>query len=694
MAEDAGEARVRDSSDVELPELPGSKRVSFAAGPEEPCRRSTPSLGGEFLTSSAGGVSEVQQLPYASVVVAWILVVAVVGGSAIHVVERGGRTGASWLDCCFVALNCVTATGLATVDVTALRSASLVLMGAFMQLGAATILSLLPIVLRLRALRAALPHLKLVNGDTSPTASLRGRKRRWCQHEAVTFDLRNYKRVPEWLVEYKALLILQRVILAYHAACYLVYGGLIAAYVARVPSARRAATADVAAAPLPWAAFHALSAFNNVGFSLQRDGFTGFARHPALLYLVMGLVLHGNVLYPPCVRWIIVGLSAAAPRTSNRKVYFRYLLLHGRRLTPCLFSSQQNWLLVAAQVAMFLVQVAVLLSICYRDDGFRGETWWTRFNIAAFQAVNTRHAGMTAVALSGLRASALMLQLLMMYLAPVPFVVALRQSVRVARARPSDEAPRCASLAGTPDAPPRPSAEARRRYAAGRRLSLGPSGASPLHDGERARGRAASEAPSLDDAMIDTRELLMERYPDAAPPWRARVALRAAALRFHVRAFARAVATSTGFVRDAAFLFSAWFLIAAIMRYEGDGGRTAASGEAAMGGSGALFYIVFELTSAFGNVGLSLGSIADPSRPTSYSGDLTAAALLIVCAVQIFGRTRDMPAAVDSALSLPTVDAADVLRQSLSLDAPENLSEAGRPSDLAATTAASAAAEA
>ncbi|KAH8074363.1 high-affinity potassium ion transmembrane transporter [Aureococcus anophagefferens] len=100
------------------------------------------------------------------------------------------------------------------------------------------------------------------------------------------------------------------------------------------------------------------------------------------------------------------------------------------------------------------------------------------------------------------------------------------------------------------------------------------------------------------------------------------------------------------------------------MRYEGDGGRTAASGEAAMGGSGlrsgALFCIVFELTSAFGNVGLSLGSIADPSRPTSYSGDLTAAALLIVCAVQIFGRTRDMPAAVDSGLSLPTVDAADV----------------------------------
>ncbi|KAH8095499.1 high-affinity potassium ion transmembrane transporter [Aureococcus anophagefferens] len=152
-------------------------------------------------------------------------------------------------------------------------------MGAFMQLGAATILSLLPIVLRLRAAGS---------------------------HEAVTFDLRNYKRVPEWLVEYKALLILQRVILAYHAACYLVYGGLIAAYVARVPSAR-AATADVAAAPLPWAAFHTLSAS----------------------------VWKSNI------------------------------------------QSDFN-------VAMFLVQVAVLLSICYRDDGFRGELV-DGYNIAAFR---------------------------------------------------------------------------------------------------------------------------------------------------------------------------------------------------------------------------------------------------------------------------------------------------------------------
>ena len=84
----------------------------------------------------------------------------------------------------------------------------------------------------------------------------------------------------------------------------------------------------------------------------------------------------------------------------------------------------------------------------------------------------------------------------------------------------------------------------------------------------------AGEARVRDSSDVELPEL----------PWRARVALRAAALRFHVRAFARAVATSTGFVRDAAFLFSAWFLIAAIMRYEGDGGRTAASGEAAMGG--------------------------------------------------------------------------------------------------------------
>ena len=446
-----------------------------------------------------------------------------------------------------------------------------------------------------------------------------------------------------------------------------------------------------------------MSAFNNVGFSLMRNGFGDFTREPVVLVLISLLVLHGNVLYPPLLRWTIVALSAMSPPTSNRKIYFRYLLLHGRRLTPCLFSSQQNWLLVFAQLAMFVAQVVVLLILCWRDEGLRGLGAARKFSVAAFEAINTRHAGMSVVPLVGLRAAALMLQLLMMYLAPVPFVVALRQSA-VPRRRLSgavgdvravascDDLASAAAAAGDGDAAPvRPSAEVRRRYVEGRRLSLGPSvhhSESPLRAMDRNASRAASHLSTTSqahDAMVDTREILIERYPDSAPPWRARVDLRAKALGFHIRRGLRGAVAAQGFARDAAALFLAWFLIAAIMQYTADGHRhskaLAGSDDALaaheadgtpVAGSGALFYIIFELTSAFGNVGLSLGSIDHPDRPVGYSGDLSTAALFIVGLVQIFGRTRDMPATVDSALSVPTVDAKDVLRQSLSLADPAN----------------------
>ena len=66
-----------------------------------------------------------------------------------------------------------------------------------------------------------------------------------------------------------------------------------------------------------------------------------------------------------------VACSALSPRASNRKIYFRYLLLHGRTLAPCLFSSQQNWLLVLQQTVLFALQTMVLLCLCWQDDAMR-----------------------------------------------------------------------------------------------------------------------------------------------------------------------------------------------------------------------------------------------------------------------------------------------------------------------------------
>ncbi|EKM53378.1 uncharacterized protein PHACADRAFT_211077 [Phanerochaete carnosa HHB-10118-sp] len=63
-----------------------------------------------------------------------------------------------------------------------------------------------------------------------------------------------------------------------------------------------------------------------------------------------------------------------------------------------------------------------------------------------------------------------------------------------------------------------------------------------------------------------------------------------------------------------------------------------------------IFTIVFELVSAYGSVGLSLGL---PYANYSFSGALRPLSKLIVCAVMLRGRHRGLPVAIDRAVMLP-----------------------------------------
>jgi potassium uptake Trk family protein len=63
-----------------------------------------------------------------------------------------------------------------------------------------------------------------------------------------------------------------------------------------------------------------------------------------------------------------------------------------------------------------------------------------------------------------------------------------------------------------------------------------------------------------------------------------------------------------------------------------------------------VFAIMFECVSAYGNVGLSLGT---NSTLTSLSGDFTVFSKLVICAVMLRGRHRGLPYALDHAVMLP-----------------------------------------
>jgi hypothetical protein len=64
-----------------------------------------------------------------------------------------------------------------------------------------------------------------------------------------------------------------------------------------------------------------------------------------------------------------------------------------------------------------------------------------------------------------------------------------------------------------------------------------------------------------------------------------------------------------------------------------------------------LFSVLFEIISAYGTVGLSLGY---PGINTSFSGEFKTLSKLIIIAMQIRGRHRGLPYALDRAILLPS----------------------------------------
>lgn len=93
---------------------------------------------------------------------------------------------------------------------------------------------------------------------------------------------------------------------------------------------------------------------------------------------------------------------------------------------------------------------------------------------------------------------------------------------------------------------------------------------------------------------------------------------------------------------DLWFVFLGLFLIAIV---EGD--RLENTNDYAF----TLFSVLFEIVSAYGTVGLSLGY---PGFNTSFSGQFRTLSKLIIIATQIRGRHRGLPYALDRAILLPS----------------------------------------
>jgi hypothetical protein len=93
---------------------------------------------------------------------------------------------------------------------------------------------------------------------------------------------------------------------------------------------------------------------------------------------------------------------------------------------------------------------------------------------------------------------------------------------------------------------------------------------------------------------------------------------------------------------DLWFVFLGFFLIAIV-----EGNRLENTNEYSF----SLFSVLFEIVSAYGTVGLSLGY---PGINASFSAEFKTLSKLIIIAMQIRGRHRGLPYALDRAILLPS----------------------------------------
>lgn len=282
---------------------------------------------------------------------------AIVVGSALLSLPVATRTGerASLLDAVFTATSAVCVTGLITVDTGSYWSlfGEIVILS-LIQAGGLGLMTLATLVVVVLSRRLGL------------------RARLLAQAQARTMTAQDVRRVV-------------RNVVLFSLGCELV--------AALVLSARFAVTyREPVGAAVYDGLFHAISAFNNAGFSLNADSLMGFADDPWVMLTVATAVILGGLGFPVVFELV---------RSWSRPVSW----------------SVTTRITVVATVVLLVVGTFVLILVEWDNPATLGPMpWVTKLVAGFFTAVMPRTAGFNAVDIAGMRPESWLLTDILMFI--------------------------------------------------------------------------------------------------------------------------------------------------------------------------------------------------------------------------------------------------------------------------------------
>ncbi|KAK3674136.1 hypothetical protein LTR78_005983 [Recurvomyces mirabilis] len=399
--------------------------------------------------------------------------------------------------------------------------------------------------------------------------------------------------------EYRAVSLLAWLVPAYFVLWQLLGSVACAAWVANY----RADTARSNGLN-PWwvGAFNAVSAFNNSGMSPLDANMTAFQDAYYLLITMSLLILAGNTCFPVFLRlivwcmWRMVETKYfVGAEWEERAKTLRFLLDHPRRCYTNLFPSQHTWWLLMSVVVLNGTDWAAFEILNIRNSALNS-TLPTNMRVidGLFQAFAVRSGGFYVVALPSLRISLQFLYVVMMYISAYPVLITIRNS--------------------------------------------------NVYE-ERSLGIYAEDQYEEQEKK--------ENDADAKSSRSARPGFLRRALTLHDAIITgrsnRPAETNSHFVRQqlrAQLAHDAWWIVLALFLILIIENPDFVAQPAVF----SVFNFIFEIVSAYGCVGISVGV---PWAAYSFCGSWSTLSKLILCAVMLRGRHRGLPVAIDKAVLLP-----------------------------------------
>ncbi|MQM21119.1 hypothetical protein Taro_054151 [Colocasia esculenta] len=230
---------------------------------------------------------------------------------------------------------------------------------------------------------------------------------------AASGDLNLAKSKEQGLKIYNSLKTLSAVVFVYLVLAHVAGSMAILLYLISKP-APRGLLVERGVSTLGFSVFMTISSFANAGFVPLNEGMAPFKQSPGVLLLIVPLVLAGNTLFPPLLRWA-VRLSKAVVGGELSK----YILENtGEIGFQHLLSTRRSACLLFTVAGFVCLQVVAFCWIEWGGAALEGLSAYQKVVGGLYMAVNSRHAGESPFDLSAVSSAVLVLYVVMMYLPP------------------------------------------------------------------------------------------------------------------------------------------------------------------------------------------------------------------------------------------------------------------------------------